>query len=136
VNRQEATIIHRLKVKIYYEDTDAGGVVYYANYLRYMERARTEHLLEKGIDVSEYHKKGYLFAVVHADINYKKPARLGELIEVTTEVTGITSVTITMQHQIFRGDNLLVEATVKLACINNEGRPQRLPAEFKSLFPD
>ena len=72
--------MHRFKVKIYYEDTDAGGVVYYANYLHYMERARTEFLLEKGIDVSEYHNRGYLFAVVHVDISYKKPARHGEII--------------------------------------------------------
>jgi acyl-CoA thioester hydrolase len=98
-----------------------------------MERARTEHLLEKGIDVSEYHKKGYLFAVVHVDIYYKKPARLGETIEVTSEVTEITNATIKIKHQIFRGDNLLVEATVRLACINKAGKPQRLPSEFSSL---
>jgi acyl-CoA thioester hydrolase len=134
VIRQEAAIIHRLKVKIYYEDTDAGGVVYYANYLRYMERARTEHLLDQGIDVAEYHSKGFLFAVVHVDVRYKKPAKLGEIIEVTTEVTEMTHVTILMEHKIFRGDELLVEATVKLACINGNGKPQKLPEELKSIF--
>ncbi len=127
------TAMHRFKVKIYYEDTDAGGVVYYANYLRYMERARTELLLEKGINVAEYHNKGFLFAVVHVDINYKKPAKLGEIIEVVTEVTELSHVTITLRQLVFREDDLLVEAAVKLACINGTGKPQRLPEEFRSL---
>jgi len=126
-------MMHHFKIKIYYEDTDAGGVVYYANYLRYMERARTEFLLEKGIDIARYHDKGYLFAVVHVDINYKKPARLGENIEVTTEVTEKSHVTITLRQDVFRGDTLLVGAIIKLACINKEGKLQRLPEEFKSL---
>ena len=125
--------MHHFKIKIYYEDTDAGGVVYYANYLRYMERARTEFLLEKGIDIARYHDKGYLFAVVHVDINYKKPARLGENIEVTTEVTEKSHVTITLRQDVFRGDTLLVGAIIKLACINKKGKLQRLPEEFKSL---
>lgn len=125
---------HRLKVKIYYEDTDAGGVVYYGNYLRYLERSRTEFLLEKGIEVAEYHNRGYLFAVVHVDISYKKPARLGEIIEVVTEVTDMSPVTMTLLQRVFRRDNLLVDAVVKLACITKDGKPQRLPEEFKSLF--
>jgi acyl-CoA thioester hydrolase len=128
--------IHRFKVKIYYEDTDAGGVVYYANYLRYMERARTEFLLKKGINVAEHHDKGFLFAVVHVDINYKKPARLGEIIEVATEVTEVSHVTITLRQLVLRENDLLVEAAVKLACINGNGRPQRLPEEFRSLQPN
>ncbi len=128
--------MHRFKIKIYYEDTDAGGVVYYANYLRYMERARTEFLLEKGIDVAEYHNKGYLFAVVHVDIGYKKPARLGEIIEVATEVIEISHATITLRQYVLREDTPLVEAMVKLACINKDGRPQRLPEEFKALYAD
>jgi acyl-CoA thioester hydrolase len=132
---KEAASIHKFEVKIYYEDTDAGGVVYYANYLRYLERARTEYLLEKGIDVALCHNKGYLFAVIHVDIQYKKPARLGETIQVTTVMAGMTNATITLKHQIFRGDVLLIEATVKVASINKDGKPQRLPAEFNSLHP-
>jgi acyl-CoA thioester hydrolase len=122
-----------MKIKIYYEDTDAGGVVYYANYLRFMERARTEFLSESGIDVAEYHNKGYLFAVIHVDMNYKKPARLGETIEVTAEVIEVTNATITLKQQVFKDTVLLVEAAVKLACVNKDGKPQRLPAEF-NLF--
>jgi len=127
-------MVHHYKVKIYYEDTDAGGVVYYANYLRYMERARTELLSERGIDVAEYHNSGYLFAVVNVDVQYKKPAVLGDIIDVTTELRDVTNVTITLGHRILRENNLLVEATVRLACINKDGKPQRLPEEFSSLL--
>jgi acyl-CoA thioester hydrolase len=123
-----------LKIKIYYEDTDAGGVVYYANYLRYLERARTEFLLEEGIDVAEYHNKGYLFAVIHVDIQYKRPARLGEIIEVTTEIIEITNATIVLKHQIFRDDTLLVEAEVRVACIDTDGKPRRIPESFKNII--
>jgi acyl-CoA thioester hydrolase len=127
-------ISNTLKIKIYYEDTDAGGVVYYANYLRYLERARTELLMENGINVAEYHNRGYLFAVVHVDIHYKKPAKLGEIIEVRTEIIEITNVTITLMQRVFRDEMTLVEATVKLACLNTDGKPQRLPAAFTSLL--
>lgn len=126
--------MHNHKVKIYYEDTDAGGVVYYANYLKYLERARTELLAERGIDVAEYHNKGFLFAVVNVDVQYKKPAVLGDVIDVTTAVTDVTNVTISIGHRIFRGSTLLVEATVRLACINKDGNPRRLPDEFASLL--
>lgn len=128
-------MVHHHKVKIYYEDTDAGGVVYYANYLRYMERARTELLAERGIDVAGYHNKGYLFAVVNVIVHYKKPAVLGDVIDVITEVRDVTNVTITLSHRIFRENDLLVEATVRLACITKDGKPQRLPEEFTSLLP-
>jgi tol-pal system-associated acyl-CoA thioesterase len=127
--------MHRHKVKIYYEDTDAGGIVYYANYLKYMERARTELLSERGIDVAAYHSQGYLFAVVNIDVQYKKPALLGDIIDVTTEMKELTNVTITLGHRIFREKDLLVEATVRLACINRNGKPQRLPEGFSSLLP-
>jgi acyl-CoA thioester hydrolase len=127
-------MVHHHTVKIYYEDTDAGGVVYYANYLRYMERARTELLSERGIDVAGYHKKGYMFAVVSVEVQYKKPAVLGDIIDVTTEVRDVKNVTMTLSHRIFRKNDLLVEANVRLACINRDGRPQRLPEEITSLL--
>ncbi len=127
-------MVHHHTVKIYYEDTDAGGVVYYANYLRYMERARTELLSERGLDVAAYHAKGYLFAVVNIDVQYKKPAALGDVIDVLTEVENITTVTITLHHRISRGEDVLVEANVRLACIGKDGKPRRLPAEMTVLL--
>jgi acyl-CoA thioester hydrolase len=74
--------------------------------------------------------------VIHVDIHYRKSALLGEVIEVVTELTDISSVTITMKQDIYRGDTLLSEATVKLACINKDGKPRRLPSEVTSLFSD
>jgi YbgC/YbaW family acyl-CoA thioester hydrolase len=98
-----------------------------------MERARTEFLLEKGIDVAEYHHKGYFFPVVHVDIHYKGPAKLGDIIEVTADLIEMTNVTVTFRQDIFRDNMLLVGSTVKLACINTDGKPRRLPSEFSSL---
>ena len=128
--------MHKIRIKIYYEDTDAGGVVYYANYLRFMERGRTELLSDKGIDIAEYHSKGYFFPVIHVDIHYRKPAKLGETIEVATEVVETTNATLTFRQEIFRGDAVLVVATIKLACINSQGKPQRIPSGLASLFSD
>jgi acyl-CoA thioester hydrolase len=110
-------------------------VVYYANYLRFLERARTEFLSEKGIDVAEYHNKGLFFPVIHVDIHYKKPARLGDIIEVTADIIETTNATVTFRQDIFRNDVLLVESTVKLVCITMDGKPRRLPLEITSLLP-
>jgi acyl-CoA thioester hydrolase len=124
---------HTLNIKIYYEDTDAGGVVYYANYLRYMERARTEFLLDHGIDVADYHRKGYLFAVVHVDISYKRPAKLGDIITITTEIENMTNVTLLIKHRGLRNSEVLVEANVKLACIDPNGKPQKIPEDIRKI---
>lgn len=122
------------KIKIYYEDTDAGGVVYYANYLKYLERARTEFFSEKGVDVTQYHNNGYFFVVVHVDIDYKSPAMLGDIIGVTTELVEMKNVTITLKHQILRDDKVLADSTVRVACIGRDGKPKRIPDEITSVF--
>lgn len=124
---------HEITVKIYYEDTDAGGIVYHANYLRYLERARTEFLKEQGIDVAAYHRKGIFFAVTHVDIYFKSPAQLGDTITVTTEVAELKKASITVKNQIFKDDKLLVEALLTFACLNNNYRPTRLPDSFSKL---
>jgi acyl-CoA thioester hydrolase len=126
---------HRIKIRIYYEDTDAANVVYYANYLKFMERARTEFLSELGIDVAEYHGQGCLFPVTHIDVKYKQPARLGDMIEVTTEIKELGNASLIINHNIFKKDALIVEASVKLACIGNDGKPRRIPEEFKKRIP-
>jgi acyl-CoA thioester hydrolase len=127
---REDTMLHTIKVKIYYDDTDAGGVVYYANYLRYMERARTEFLAEYGINVAEHHHHGYFFVVTHVDISYKRPARLGETIDITTEVEEVRHASMTIRNCILKEGTLLVEALVTFACTDSEGRPKRLPESF------
>jgi len=126
-------VAHIIKIKIYYEDTDAGGVVYYANYLRYLERARTEFLHDNGIEISEYHKQGYFFIVVHVDISYKHPAHLGDIIDVTTEVEEIKNASIIIRNQAYKDSHLLVDARVTIACIDKERKLKRLPESFKKL---
>jgi acyl-CoA thioester hydrolase len=130
---------HSIKLKVYYEDTDAGGVVYYANYLRYLERARMEFLYEKGIDVIDYHNRGIFFVVTNLEIAYKKSARLGDQLTVTTEIVELRNASLRLKNQILRpggegnsGEELIVEAFITLACVEN-GRLRRLPDEFKNL---
>lgn len=120
-----------IKVKIYYEDTDAGGIVYHANYLKYLERGRTEFLAEKGINISEYHKKGILFVVSHIDISYKKPAFLGDTLEVFTEISELKKVTMVIKNQIKRNEDVICEALVTIACLNENLKPRRLPQELQ-----
>ncbi len=125
--------MHQISVKIYYEDTDAGGVVYYGNYLRYLERARTEFLLDHGISVAEFHHQGLFFAVTHVEISYKKPARLGDILNITTEIAEMKNASAVLKNLILRNDTLLVEASVTFACLDKEGKPGRLPGELRAL---
>jgi len=98
-----------------------------------MERARTELLFEHGIDVADYHRKGYLFAVVEVDIHYKRSARLGDVIDIMTAIEKITNVTIAIHHRVLRGTELLAEANVRLACIDLNGKPQKIPESIRKL---
>jgi acyl-CoA thioester hydrolase len=125
--------LHQISVKIYYEDTDAGGIVYYGNYLRYLERARTEFLLDHGISVVEFHQQGLFFAVTHVEIHYKRPARLGETINITTEIAEMKNASTVLRSLIFRNNVLLVEAYVTFACIDKEGKPRRLPEDLRRI---
>ncbi len=118
-----------LRVKIYYEDTDCGGVVYYANYLRYFERARTEYFAERGISIREYMEQGITFVVVRAEIDYKSPARYGDILIIKTEIEDLRRISLVFNHEVRRKgeDSLLVQAKVRLACLNKEGKLSRLP---------
>jgi acyl-CoA thioester hydrolase len=124
---------HSIKVKVYYEDTDAGAVVYYANYLRFMERARTEFLAEKGIDVAGLHNQGTFFVVAHIDISYKRPARLGDMLDVTTDIMELKKASLVIRNQVCKDAFVMVDAIITLACIDKDGRPQRLPDAFDAL---
>ncbi len=83
-----------IKKKIYYHDTDSGGVVYYANYLKFMEEARTEHLHSFGVDVQEYMAKGILFAVVRVEADYKSPARYGDMVTISSGIEEVGNASI------------------------------------------
>lgn len=126
-----------MQLRVYYEDTDCGNVVYYANYLKYMERSRTEFLRERGIDLAEYHAKGYLFAVTEANIKYKAPARYNDLLEVASTIIELTPVTMFFSTAICRANDglLLVTGEVRVACITTEGRATRIPREMRAKLP-
>ncbi len=123
---------HTMDVKIYYEDTDCGGVVYYANYLRYMERARTEYLASKGYSVRKLMDEGTIFMVLRAEVDYKSPARYGDVIEIETWVRDMTRATMVFEH-IMRekvSQRVFVECRAKAVYVDAKGKPKRLPAEY------
>lgn len=122
----------RFPVRVYYEDTDAAGVVYYANYLRYLERARTEWLSALGLELAALEReRGIAFAVHHVDIRYHRPARLGDRLEVTVEPVELGRARLVARQEVRRGGELLVEARVTLACLDQAGwRPARIPPEL------
>ena len=122
-------------VRIYWEDTDAGGIVYYANYLKFMERARTEWLRAAGIEqlpLKEQH--GLMFVVVDIEAHYRKPARYGDELQVTCAIADRSRASLTFQQRIFRGGpdgELLVEGKVRVACLDALNlKPKALPAEL------
>jgi acyl-CoA thioester hydrolase len=108
------------QVRVYYEDTDAGGVVFYANYLKYMERARTEWLRSIGFEHEQLiNDHGLIFAVKNVNIDYKKPGRLDELLTVTSSLISHRGASITFKQSINNNNNeLLTQAEVKVACLN------------------
>jgi tol-pal system-associated acyl-CoA thioesterase len=122
---------NELKIRIYYEDTDCGGVVYHANYLRYMERGRTELLRDMGIDLSVYHDQGFVFAVVDASIKYRRSAFYNDLLTVFTNVKDVSSASMTFAYEIKRDDTLLATGEIRAACVKqSSGTPVRLPADM------
>ena len=118
-----------MRVRVYIEDTDAGGVVFYANYLRYLERARTEALRAAGVDLVEWqlrHRR--LFVVRGVRIEYLAPARLDDELTVHAQIRNVTRASLTLDQPVERGATRLVDASVRLACIDaDSGRAVRLP---------
>jgi len=112
-----------MKIRVYYEDTDCGNVVYYANYLKYMERGRTEFMRDKGVSFAKLHADGYLFVVVEANIKYKAPAYYDDVLDVSTMVENKTPVSITFATTIANEKKcLLVSGSIKVACIHESNR--------------
>jgi acyl-CoA thioester hydrolase len=127
---------HEMKIKVYYEDTDAGGVVYHANYLRFMERGRTESLTELGHSPESYHKQEQYFVVTRADVRFRKPARLGDVITVRTEVGEIRKASFLLRQHCMLGKTILAEGDITIAFVDSDGRPRRFPDGLvKSLGP-
>ena len=124
--------------RVYWEDTDAGGVVYYANYLRFLERARTEWLRARGFSQHRLAQEpGILFAVTDVEVKYQRPARLDDELLVTCELSRAGAASLSFMQRIYRGtaDELLTTAQVRVACIDARTlRPQRLPDFLQELL--
>ena len=128
-------------VKVYYEDTDAGGVVYYANYLKYLERARTEALSTIGLSNSQIKNKfGALIVVKSCNIEYKKSAKLEDELKIRSFVKSVTKTSFLMNQFITNGETTIVEAQVRLVFVNDKGKPVKVPEvifdNFKPYFCD
>ncbi|MGH8646687.1 MAG: acyl-CoA thioesterase [Gammaproteobacteria bacterium] len=117
-----------MEVRIYYEDTDCGGVVYYANYLKYFERARTHYLEERGLSVVGLLKEGTQFLVVHTEVDYRSPARYGDTLTIETTVTDVGRSSITFAHVIRErtSQRVVVEGSAKLVTVDLQGKVKRL----------
>ena len=129
------------KLKVYYEDTDAGGVVYYANYLKFLERARTEALVTLGFNNKKIKQDfGSLIVVKSCNIEYKIPAHLEDELSIRSFVKSITKTSFFMNQFITRGEDQIVEAKIHLVFVNKDGKPMRIPdslfQDFKPYFCD
>lgn len=127
--------IHLLPVRVYYEDTDFSGIVYHANYLRFLERGRTEFLRAAGVDQSTLHAEGegLAFAVRRMTIDWLKPARMDDVVTVETRTAEIRGASLLILQRILRGEEVLVTAEVRVAAIAG-GRPVRIPDGLRAVL--
>jgi acyl-CoA thioester hydrolase len=125
-----------MEFRIYYEDTDAGGVVYHARYLAFFERGRTEFFRERGLSVSELATAGHVFPVVHLEIDYRAPAVLDDLVRVENEVLEVGRASFTLGQQVVRAldGKLLATGKVTLVCVSPGMKAKRLPIELLSAL--
>ncbi len=120
------------KIKVYYEDTDAGGVVYYANYLKFLERARSEALYTLGYTNSGLLESHNLLLIVKScNIEYKKPAKFEEILDIVSEVTSFTKTSFIMKQIILRDNEMISIADIHLVAVDKKGKPSKIPDELK-----
>ncbi len=125
--------VHVWPIRVYYEDTDAAGIVYYANYLKFAERARTEMLRAIGIDHSRMQTEtGLAFAVRDCAVDYRLPARLDDALEVHTRVLEVSGAAIRAEQNVLRDVELLVSIALRIVCLRADGRPARLPPDIRA----
>jgi acyl-CoA thioester hydrolase len=130
---------HVMAVRVYYEDTDFSGVVYHASYLRFMERGRTDYLRLLGVDhralfeEAEQEAPGLAFVVRSMKIDYLKPARMDDVLEVRTSPAEVAGASLTLIQRVMRGEELVVEAAVRAALVS-DGKPRRIPASLRKAM--
>src|SRR5437764_14581051 len=126
---------HHFALSVYFEDTDAYGIVYYANYLKFMERARSDMIRAVGVDqATELRATGSAYAVVEVDIRYRKPGRLGDDLQVISTVDHVRASSVHIQQRVMRGTELLTQARVTAAFLDRDGRPRRQPKLWVEKF--
>jgi len=131
--------VHHFPIRVYYEDTDAAGIVYYANYLKFAERARTEMMRCLGVEHEKIRRDaGVVLAVRRATIDHLAPARLDDELQVTTRLIAAAGATVTLAQEVRRGSDVLARLELIVACLTTSGRPRRLPpalvAALASIF--
>ena len=125
----------KYKFKIYYEDTDSGGIVYYANYLKYLERARSEAIYSLGLTNANLQKDhDTLIIVKSCNIEYKKPAKFEDELEIISSILSKTKTSFTMLQIIKKNEQIISEATVQLVTVNKEGKPIKIPEILNNLL--
>ncbi|MDD5680802.1 MAG: thioesterase family protein [Candidatus Omnitrophica bacterium] len=120
-----------IKRKVYYHHTDAGGVVYYSRYLEFLEEGRSEYLLKQGIDVVKYAEGGVIFPVVRIEVDYKRPARYGDVISIFIRIEKVGNASIQFAQEIKKDDVILVISKATLACIGKDFKVRPIPDEIK-----
>ncbi|SMO93518.1 tol-pal system-associated acyl-CoA thioesterase [Ruegeria faecimaris] len=125
---------HVYSVKVYYEDTDMGGVVYHANYLKYIERARSDYVRRLGNDQNAMRDAGIVWVVRRIEAEYLAPAKFDDDLEIETEIKSLSGVRLIMAQVVKRGEEEIFRAIVTAVCMNAQGKPVRLPAEIRALL--
>jgi acyl-CoA thioester hydrolase len=126
---------HHFALTVYFEDTDAYGIVYYANYLKFMERARSDFIRAVGVDqAAELRSSGSAYAVVEVDIRYRRPARLGDDLVIVSTVDEIRASSVLIHQRVMRGEEQLTDARVTAAFLDRQGRPRRQPKDWTDKF--
>jgi acyl-CoA thioester hydrolase len=126
---------HLFPLRVYFEDTDVAGIVYYANYLRFIERARSDMLRLIGVDQRGALEAGEgVYAVAEVSVKYKAPAKLGDDLVVFTEIDEVRAASVLIHQRVMRGDQILADARVTAAFLSPEGRPRRQPSEWVEAF--
>jgi acyl-CoA thioester hydrolase len=126
---------HSFPVRVYYEDTDLAGIVYYANYLKFIERGRSEWVRDCGVDQGALKAdQGIVFAVRKVDADYLKPAKFDDLLQVTTELVALGGASITLRQEVWRGEERLFTAHVVMVCLHETGKPARLSPHIRAAL--
>ena len=125
-------MIHEFPIRVYYEDTDMGGIVYYANYLRYIERARSDWVRNLGVDQNAMRDEDrVVFVVRRVEADYLKPAKFDDALLIRTAVKSVTGARLVMAQEVVRGEEALFRAEVTVVCVGRGGAPARLPANIR-----